>query len=140
MVIIQRDRFTRPDLVWKYQVMRDYFEWVKEAACNGAENPNAFGKPKDDYEVRQAKRVCEFHCPVRDDCLMHGIIYGETGVWGGFSEHERDEKFKGIRGKLMEIAIHEGVFRRKHMARPYVLSDDIDDSPKDSKNSKDRAA
>ena len=99
--------------------MRDYFEWAKEGSCvKLGMDPNLFAKPRDDYEVLEAKRVCRLRCPVRSDCLAHAIIYGEAGVWGGFSEAERDEMAKDIRAKLAELARRAGVFHVEMMRKP----------------------
>jgi len=95
--------------------MRDYFDWTREAACLGAEDPNLYCRPKDDYDVKEAKRVCQLRCPVRQECLMHAIIYGETGVWGGFSEKERYPMSQRIRPQLIQLASRAGVFHPELM-------------------------
>jgi WhiB family transcriptional regulator, redox-sensing transcriptional regulator len=57
----------------------DEYAWMLHARCRGA-NPKEFF-PSDGLGVESAQRVCAT-CPVRLDCIEHG-------VWGGASERER---------------------------------------------------
>ena len=87
--------------------MRDYGEWSRAAACL-VMDPEVFARPRDDYETREAKRVCQLQCPVRQKCLAHAIIYREVGVWGGYLESERRYISRTSRKRLMTIALLEG--------------------------------
>lgn len=60
-------------------------DWQNEAACIGSD-PDLFF-PERGESVREAKAICR-GCPVRAECLEHGM--GEKfGIWGGYSERER---------------------------------------------------
>lgn len=71
-------------------------------------DPEVFARPRDDYQTRQAKRVCQLECPVKHKCLTHAIIYKEVGVWGGYLETERRYISRSSRKRLMTIALLEG--------------------------------
>lgn len=77
-----------------------------------------FAHPRDDYETREAKRVCQLSCPVKSKCLAQSIIYKEVGVWGGYSESERRYITRISRKRLMAIAILEGDFDRQLITDP----------------------
>jgi hypothetical protein len=94
--------------------MRDYFDWTTRAACKSM-NPEDFARPKDSYEAREAKRVCQLKCPVKQDCLSHATIYNESGLWGGYAQTERAFIGDDIREDLMRIAILDGVFRAEYL-------------------------
>lgn len=100
--------------------MRDYFGkngWPKDAACRGTD-PEIYYSPKDDFEVGQAKRVCQLRCPVKQDCLMHAIVYNELGIWGGFDEVERYTMGLRIRPRLVELYSQAGIFHKDLMRNP----------------------
>lgn len=41
-------------------------------------------------QIKQAKKICNTHCPVRDECLNEALEKNYAhGVWGGLSEDER---------------------------------------------------
>lgn len=86
--------------------MRDYGEWSRAAACLNMD-PEVFARPRDDYEAREAKRVCQLTCPVKHKCLAHAVIYKEVGIWGGYLESERRYISRSSRKRLMTIAILE---------------------------------
>lgn len=49
-------------------------------------------------QLEKARSVCR-DCPVRPQCLAHAVEHVETGVWGGLTEHERDELRRRKRGQ-----------------------------------------
>jgi WhiB family transcriptional regulator, redox-sensing transcriptional regulator len=63
-------------------------DWTDRAACRGANWEWFF--PPAGSRAPQAKQVCG-GCLVRDECLTHAMTHAEWGVWGGKTEHERDE-------------------------------------------------
>ena len=87
--------------------MKDYSEWARSAACR-LMDPDMFASVRDDYESREAKRVCQLSCTVKQKCLAQAIIYKESGVWGGYLESERRYISPRNRERLMAIAILEG--------------------------------
>lgn len=97
--------------------MRDYFDWTKEAACRGTD-PEVYCNPKKDFETGEARRVCRTQCPVQQHCLIHGIIYNEVGIWGGFDGHERFEMGRTTREKLIKLQSRAGFFH------PELMRDD----------------
>ena len=94
--------------------MRDYSDWTRQASCKSMD-PEDFATHKDSYRARQAKRVCQLECPVKNDCLSHATIYHETGLWGGYAQTEREYIGDDIREQLMEIAIRNGVFQPEYL-------------------------
>jgi hypothetical protein len=86
--------------------MKDYGEWSRAAACLTMD-PEVFARPRDDYEAREAKRVCQLACPVKHKCLAQAIIYKEVGIWGGYLESERRYISRASRKRLMTIAFLE---------------------------------
>lgn len=38
---------------------------------------------------KTAKQICN-QCPVQSQCLDFAIFYGESGIWGGMTDAERD--------------------------------------------------
>jgi len=95
--------------------MRDYFDWVKEAACNKTAIPEKWHRPTNEFATYRAKKVCST-CPVKNDCLMHGIIYGETGIWGGETEEER-VKHEAIRIPLAHLFFEKGFFHAEFLEK-----------------------
>jgi len=98
--------------------MRDYEEWSRQAACLSL-NPEDFSRPRNDYLAKEAKRVCQLHCPAKQACLTWAIIYNERGLWGGYLETERAFIGNDIREQLMEVAIQEG------MIKPELIKDPV---------------
>jgi WhiB family transcriptional regulator, redox-sensing transcriptional regulator len=70
----------------------DSWEWLREAACAGAD-PELFFPVGDSgpaaEQTARAKEVCH-GCPVERQCLEWALATGRTsGVWGGTDENER---------------------------------------------------
>lgn len=60
--------------------------WRAHAACLDS-NPDLWFP--ETGTATEARTICAT-CPVRDDCLQHALLNGETfGVWGGASERVR---------------------------------------------------
>ncbi|MEU3727559.1 WhiB family transcriptional regulator [Streptomyces sp. NPDC031705] len=72
----------------------EHWAWQFHAACRGVESERFFGpwnESRGDREQRdqQAKELCA-SCPVRQACLRHALLMGESyGVWGGLTAPER---------------------------------------------------
>lgn len=43
-----------------------------------------------------AKRLCWFHCRFRIECLAQAVGRPEHGVWGGYTEQEREHLRRGL--------------------------------------------
>lgn len=74
-------------------------DWVKEAACKGAEFNLFFAEKSGQatYQVRAAKAICS-GCPVREECLAYALKNAiRHGVWGGLSEEERADLRRRMR-------------------------------------------
>lgn len=84
-------------------------------------DPEAFSRPRNDHETRQAKRVCQLECPVKSKCLAQAIVYKEVGIWGGYSESERRYISSSSRRRLMAIAILEDNLDPKLITDPKGL-------------------
>lgn len=74
----------------------DVWDWQLRGACRGADSARFFhpdgerGRSRARRE-REAKAVCR-GCPVRAECAAHALTVREPyGVWGGFSERERQQ-------------------------------------------------
>jgi WhiB family redox-sensing transcriptional regulator len=65
---------------------RDALAWREHAACMG--HAEYFFNDAKKTNVRQAKKICA-DCPVRLECLEHGMTHDEYGVWGGLTANER---------------------------------------------------
>lgn len=70
----------------------DAWEWLRDAACAGADPELFFPVGDSDpaaEQVERAKAVCH-SCPVESRCLEWALNTGRTsGVWGGTDEEER---------------------------------------------------
>ena len=89
----------------------DLWEWQFEGACRDADE-NLFFHPEGERGPRRANReasakaVCA-SCPVMLQCRSHALAAREPyGVWGGLSEHEREDIIAGhgIAGQGMLVA------------------------------------
>ena len=58
--------------------------WKERGNCNG-EPPQIFYRK----DPRKAKSVCA-DCPVQEECAIYAIRNHEYGIWGGYTEGERD--------------------------------------------------
>ena len=58
-------------------------DWRDEAACKGHPPAMWFPERGDTATMEMAVAICGI-CPVREACLEHALVNGETeGVWGG---------------------------------------------------------
>lgn len=70
-----------------------------QAVC-AQTDPDAFYAEKGDWmSTRMAKRVCAA-CPVRERCLEVALARGESGVWGGTTEHQRRKMIRQQRAAV----------------------------------------
>ena len=76
--------------------INDHWDWQLHAACRGM-NSEVFFHPEGERGNQRrsrddrAKAVCD-SCPVLKRCRDHALASREPyGVWGGLSEHEREE-------------------------------------------------
>ena len=74
----------------------ELWEWQYQGACRTA-SPEVFFHPEGERgparrrRDERAKQVC-LTCPVLDACRAHALAVREPyGVWGGMSEHERED-------------------------------------------------
>jgi WhiB family redox-sensing transcriptional regulator len=74
----------------------DLWEWQLDGSCR-SRNPEVFFHPEGERgpsrrnRDRAAKAVC-LDCPVLQNCRTHALQVREPyGVWGGMTEHERDD-------------------------------------------------
>jgi WhiB family redox-sensing transcriptional regulator len=76
--------------------IEDEWSWQLDGACRAAD-PDLFFHPWGERDPRRSRReaaakaVCAA-CPVRIQCAEVALAtYEAYGVWGGLSEHEREE-------------------------------------------------
>lgn len=68
--------------------MPDPLAWQSDAVC-GETDLEAFF-PEKGGSTRDAKRICNTVCRVKEQCLEYALANGERfGIWGGLSERER---------------------------------------------------
>lgn len=69
----------------------DRQSWRKYAECkelSGEDADNLFFLERGQKSAN-AKRFCSV-CSVRKECLIFAVIHGETGIWGGYTDTERE--------------------------------------------------
>jgi WhiB family redox-sensing transcriptional regulator len=83
------------------QAVEGAWSWQLDAACREAD-PDLFFHPWGERDPRRSRReaaakaVCA-RCPVQQTCADQALAtYEAYGVWGGLSEHER-EQILGVR-------------------------------------------
>jgi WhiB family redox-sensing transcriptional regulator len=76
----------------------DFWEWQFAGSCR-RENPDVFFHPDRERGPSRLKRdstakdVCR-GCPVLATCREHALqVHEPYGVWGGLTEHEREEMY-----------------------------------------------
>ncbi len=77
------------------------WDWQLAARCRGRDDlffhPHGEREPARSDRDAAAKALCA-RCPVRRECAAHALEMGEPyGVWGGFTEGEREEQLYGKR-------------------------------------------
>lgn len=75
--------------------------WKLDAACRGEGLELFF--PERRELVTGAVAICAA-CPVRPECLEHGLRYERHGVWGGTSERQRKAMRQRMGIRLIELA------------------------------------
>lgn len=69
--------------------------WQERAMC-AQTDPESF-YPDKGGSTREAKMICWFSCPVREQCLQTALENDEHfGIWGGYSERERRKLKRGM--------------------------------------------
>jgi len=63
-------------------------KWMRRAECTNPGYDPVWWQTDDPEGNALAKQVCA-GCPVRAECLEHGNVNREIGVWGGLDEQER---------------------------------------------------
>jgi WhiB family redox-sensing transcriptional regulator len=74
--------------------------WQDKAECRGL-SPSVFFPDKGDNS-KVLKSICG-GCPVKAECLEHGIKYKEWGSWGGLSE----KQLKRLRRRRAQAAMYD---------------------------------
>lgn len=72
-------------------------DWVQEAICTTTD-PEIF-HPEKGNQNHEARRICA-QCPVRMPCLEWAMLHNERGIWGGFSERDR-ERLKRLQNPML---------------------------------------
>lgn len=76
-------------------------------SCSSLETEWWFPKhaqKKEDLEnTKRAVAICR-ECPIRKDCLEYAIIWEAYGIWGGFTEKQRDA-IRNASGSNAKIAL-----------------------------------
>ena len=74
----------------------EFFPWMDDAACTGADVNLFFPEPSDLAAAKIAKAICG-GCPVKADCLQFALDRHEfrDGIFGGLSPRERQKLRKG---------------------------------------------
>ncbi len=81
------------------------WEWQLQGACRAYDSelffhPEGERGPRRSNREAAAKAVCST-CPVLQRCRAHALASREPyGVWGGLSEHEREEILGGVRHQV----------------------------------------
>ena len=76
---------------------REFVAWREHAACTG--HAEYFFNDAKKTNVREAKKICA-GCPVKQQCLEHGLTHDEYGIWGGLTATERRVFKRNLRKKL----------------------------------------
>jgi WhiB family redox-sensing transcriptional regulator len=101
---------------------RQGYEWMDNANCTEAENPDIFFPPREKALYKaiadEAKTFCygiggNNPCPVRLNCLWEAISQDEQhGIWGGLSHRERNALVrKWQRQYKNQMTLQEYVFK-----------------------------
>ena len=79
------------------------YRWQSDAACKGI--PVSMFYPERGRPVPDTVRTVCKDCPVKRDCLEHGLHYEKYGVWGGMTEDQRQviRRERKIRVRTPEI-------------------------------------
>ena len=91
--------------------MRDYFDWRKDPDRSCAHS-DLFWNPETDLQKFEARKLCQ-DCPVRMECLRHAIVYNEVEIWGGTTDHDREEMVErnpNLRSQMIGLERQAGIF------------------------------
>lgn len=70
--------------------------WTPKSNCKDL-NPELFFPPESQISpVQEVKNRCDA-CKVKVECLGYALIVKEQGVWGGTTEHQRQQLKRNIR-------------------------------------------
>ena len=70
---------------------------------------------------RNSKDHCQ-NCPVRSDCFQYGLLYDETGIWGGTTDTERatiKKRSPQIKNHLEKEAKSLGIYETRYSIEQY---------------------
>ena len=89
--------------------------WKAKGKCNG-EPPQVFYL----QDATKAKSICN-GCSVAETCAIYAINHNEQGVWGGYTEEERQFLFRA--SVVRAVPLIELLRRNKHeQERPANVS------------------
>ncbi|AAN07983.1 WhiB transcription factor [Mycobacterium phage RitSun] len=69
-------------------------DWRRKALCTHEDGDIWFLNESGHYVNDAARKIC-WECPVQPQCLQWALKHNELGVWGGFSEKERQRIKRG---------------------------------------------
>ena len=80
--------------------------WMKDAACRGYENYDAFfprTKKGVKTSYKEAKAICA-GCPVRTQCLFFAVAHKiPHGLWGGMTEGQRANMSRDLKKRISAV-------------------------------------
>lgn len=71
----------------------DDTEWMSQAACAGMNTNDFYPENAGTVDSLNAQLVC-WRCPVRTDCLAYALRHNETGIWGGYTQPQRQREMR----------------------------------------------
>mgnify|MGYP006275824661 CR=1 FL=1 len=77
---------------------------------------------EDMQNTKAATEICR-KCPIRKDCLSYAIEWEAFGIWGGFTEKQRDSIRKSSRAKRRVVGLANS--RARHPISMMVEHSDL---------------
>lgn len=77
-------------------------DWMQDAMCGQNETAHHLMFSHDPPDMEKSKAFCG-GCGVRSLCYAYAIVYGEQGVWGGTTEHEREDRRRFIVEDVIDL-------------------------------------
>lgn len=77
-------------------------DWMKDGNCHRNPQFTDFFFSYDKGEVEVAQSICA-DCSVKSLCYAYALVYAERGVWGGTTQHERDERRPFVVEDVVEL-------------------------------------
>lgn len=75
--------------------------WFPEFSDNGLGNVT---------DGRMAAKMCKTQCPIREACLIYGIKWETSGIWGGLTPKERQRLRGNKAGRQIGRRIDNAVY------------------------------